>query len=131
MYLPLIEMMLLCRVGEWTVLSKSLLIIISFFLNKQKNICIFNYKVCVILNAWRKKNIQKGVLKQKLGLTPNEIKLGCKFNLLNAQWCKRLRFWGFYSHAYFTDRDQSKNCVCCKQKRTWWIGTHSLENLHW
>lgn len=32
-----------------------------------------------------KKNIQKGVLKQKLGLTPNEIKLGCKFNLLNAQ----------------------------------------------
>lgn len=39
----------------------------------------------------KKKNIQKGVLKQKLGLTPNEIKLGCKFEnlLLNAQWCKR------------------------------------------
>lgn len=35
----------------------------------------------------KKKNIQKGVLKQKLGLTPNEIKLGCKFEnlLLNAQ----------------------------------------------
>lgn len=33
----------------------------------------------------KKKKYSKGSFKTKIRIDPNEIKLGCKFNLLNAQ----------------------------------------------